>query len=71
MRSSIKKRFGAKLRRLRDESGWTQEELCSRTGIGREHISRLENGQKEAGLVVIESLASAFRISVEELMSGV
>lgn len=56
---------------MRRERDWTQEDLCERTGIGREHISRLENGRKEAGLQVIGTLAKAFNIEVSELMRGV
>ncbi|MEW1653876.1 helix-turn-helix transcriptional regulator [Streptomyces sp. NPDC093707] len=39
-------RFGERLRRLRDERGWTQEELAERMGYSDTHISAVENGRR-------------------------
>jgi transcriptional regulator with XRE-family HTH domain len=41
------------------------------SGLGRSHISELENGRREAGLRAIEMLAVSFGISVSELMKGI
>ncbi|MFI8418822.1 helix-turn-helix transcriptional regulator [Streptomyces sp. NPDC085479] len=42
--------YGARLRRLREERGWTQEELASRTGYSSKHISGVEIGNRSATL---------------------
>ncbi|KAA6214419.1 XRE family transcriptional regulator [Streptomyces albofaciens JCM 4342] len=39
-------RFGVRLRALRDEQGWTQEELAERLGYSGTHISAIENGRR-------------------------
>lgn len=39
-------RFGAELRRMRDERGWTQEHLADLTGYSSVHISAVETGRK-------------------------
>ncbi|MEV5598220.1 helix-turn-helix transcriptional regulator [Streptomyces sp. NPDC052496] len=39
-------RFGERLRTLRDERGWTQEELAERLGYSGTHISAVENGRR-------------------------
>ncbi|MEU7148562.1 helix-turn-helix transcriptional regulator [Streptomyces sp. NPDC045456] len=39
-------RFGVRLRTLRDERGWTQEELADRLGYSGTHISAIENGRR-------------------------
>ncbi|MFG2862151.1 Scr1 family TA system antitoxin-like transcriptional regulator [Streptomyces sioyaensis] len=39
-------RFGQRLRRLRDERGWTQEELAERMGCSGTHISAVETGRR-------------------------
>ncbi|MFE6687634.1 Scr1 family TA system antitoxin-like transcriptional regulator [Streptomyces sp. NPDC057743] len=39
-------RFGKLLRRLRDEHGWTQEELAKRMGCSDTHISAVETGRR-------------------------
>jgi transcriptional regulator with XRE-family HTH domain len=38
--------FGEQLRRLRDERGWTQEELGERLGYSGTHISAVETGRR-------------------------
>ncbi|MFJ9816147.1 helix-turn-helix transcriptional regulator [Streptomyces sp. NPDC101151] len=39
--------FGAHLRRLRDERGWTQEELGTRMGVTGSHVSAVETGRRQ------------------------
>ncbi|MEU7021656.1 helix-turn-helix transcriptional regulator [Streptomyces sp. NPDC046203] len=38
--------YGARLRRSREERGWTQEELGARMGYSGTHISAVENGRR-------------------------
>ncbi|WP_399090490.1 helix-turn-helix domain-containing protein [Streptomyces sp. BBFR2] len=42
--------FGARLRTLREERGWTQEELAERMGYSGTHISAVETGRKRPTL---------------------
>ncbi|WP_405853700.1 helix-turn-helix transcriptional regulator [Streptomyces sp. NBC_00090] len=44
--SSPQAAFGARLRRLREERGWSQEELGSRMGYSGTHLSSVETGRK-------------------------
>ncbi|MFC8825135.1 Scr1 family TA system antitoxin-like transcriptional regulator [Streptomyces sp. NPDC057137] len=44
--SSPQAAFGARLRRLREDRGWTQEELAHRMGYSSTHISSVETGRK-------------------------
>ncbi|WP_079086590.1 helix-turn-helix domain-containing protein [Streptomyces silvensis] len=39
-------RFGQRLRVLRDERGWTQDELASRLGCSGTHVSAVETGRR-------------------------
>src|SRR6478735_7601050 len=39
--------FGARLRSLRDERGWTQDELGERMGCSGAHISAVETGRRK------------------------
>ncbi|MFF2325810.1 MULTISPECIES: Scr1 family TA system antitoxin-like transcriptional regulator [unclassified Streptomyces] len=39
-------RFGQRLRALRDERGWTQDELAERMGCSGTHISAVETGRR-------------------------
>jgi transcriptional regulator with XRE-family HTH domain len=64
-------KFGRRLHHLRTERGWHQDYLAEVSGIGRTHISQLENGRREAGLRILETLASTFGITVAQLLDGV
>ncbi len=71
MANDICVKFGRRLRELREERGWNQEYLAEISGIGRTHISQLENGRREAGLRMLETLAGAFKLEVADLLRGV
>jgi len=64
-------RLGRRLRELREGRGWSQAYLAEVSGIGRTHLSQLENGRREAGLRIIETLAICFDLNASELLRGV
>lgn len=70
MANDICTRLGRRLRKLRSDHGWSQAYLAEDSGIGRVHISELENGKREAGLRTLEALAGSFGISLSELLRG-
>ncbi|MQS07512.1 helix-turn-helix domain-containing protein [Streptomyces alkaliphilus] len=53
--------FGERLRRLRDERGWTQEELAERIGCTGTHISAVETGRRPPTKRFAASADRAFR----------
>jgi transcriptional regulator with XRE-family HTH domain len=63
--------MGRKIRLLREKRGWTQQQLADMTGIGRVHVSELENGKREAGLRMLEKLAASFEIIISDLLKGI
>ena len=71
MANDIYVRFGRRLRELREDRGWSQDYLAQMSGIGRTHISQLENGRREAGLRILETLAGVFEVAAAELLKGV
>ena len=64
-------RLGRRIRLLRSKRGWTQQQLADMTGIGRVHVSELENGKREAGLRMLEKLAATFEMAASDLLKGV
>ena len=52
----IRKVVGRRTRVLRKKLGYTQEELARRAEIARESLSRIERGQREVGLYVLQRL---------------
>lgn len=71
MATDICVRFGRRLAQLRESRGWDQADLAAHSGIGRVHISNLENGKEEPGLRTIEIFALSFGTSVSELLADV
>lgn len=71
MATDICGRFGERLCQLRQERGWDQADLEAHSGIGRSHISQLENGKEEPGLYTLEALAGSLNLSVSELLRDI
>jgi transcriptional regulator with XRE-family HTH domain len=55
------------VRALRDERGWSQEELAERAGLHRTYLGGIERGLRNVALVNIARIAKAFGLSVSEL----
>ncbi len=51
--------IGARIRKLREQSGMAQEELATAAGISRITLTRVETGQQAPGLRTLISLAQA------------
>jgi transcriptional regulator with XRE-family HTH domain len=66
--ASIEERFGQRVRQLRAERHWSQEELAHRSGLHRTYVSSLERGERNVSLKAIQQLADAFGIAVQQLM---
>lgn len=50
------------------EKGWSQQILADHAGIERAHLGRLEEGRKEAGVIILEKIAEALEVQVWELL---
>src|ERR687893_1658938 len=62
--------FGARLRRLREAAGLTQEELAERAGLTRKAVSVLERGQRKRPYPhTVRSLADALGLTGDERAS--
>ncbi|MER6910800.1 helix-turn-helix transcriptional regulator [Streptomyces sp. NPDC000594] len=57
---SPRERFGQYVRAMRDERGWTQEELARRLGCSDAHISAVETGRRPATPQFARKLDRAF-----------
>src|SRR4028119_614320 len=59
--------FGARLRRLREAAGLTQETLASRAGLSSDAVSRLERGQRKHPYPhTVRALSDALNLSEDE-----
>lgn len=68
MASDICVRVGRRIRALRRAKGWSQQLLADHAELERAHLSRLEQGRREAGLRALERIANALDVEVEVLV---
>lgn len=61
--------FGRRVRQLRLDAGWTQEQLAEAAGITTTYTSDLERGTKVPSLTIVLRISRALRISVADLLS--
>lgn len=60
--------FGKRMRQLRRDAGWTQEQLAEAAGITTTYTSDLERGTKVPSLTIVLRVSRAFRIPVADLL---
>lgn len=60
--------IGDKIRKLRRERNWTQDELGKKIGVHGRHLSRYENDHIMPPKKVLKRLAEVFETTEEELL---
>jgi len=59
--------FGSALRELRQNRGWSLQELASRSGLSKTFLSRLETGDRQASIAAVLTLARIFGVSLASM----
>lgn len=65
--SKIVKLIGERIRNLRKERGWSQEELAHRANFNRSYIGAIERGEISITVDSLDKVACAFEITIEDL----
>ncbi len=60
---SVRVAFGRRVRRIREQRGFSQEHLADLAGIHRTYMSSVERGRRNIGLDNIAALADALGVS--------
>jgi transcriptional regulator with XRE-family HTH domain len=63
--------LGEKLKLLRKEKGWSQDELAFHAQIDGRQVSRYENDRVMPSIEVIIKIAKAYEVSIDYLLPGV
>lgn len=58
--------FGKRIKELRKERGWSQEQFALECGLDRTYISGLEKGKRNVSLINIKKIASCFGLTLSE-----
>ena len=66
--SDILQKFGDRVRDLRKECGWSQEDFAAECELDRTYVGGIERGERNVALRNIEKIAHALELSVAELM---
>lgn len=62
------RRVGPRLRALRQERGWTLEDLAERAGMSPSTLSRLESGKRQASLELLVPLTRELGARLDDLV---
>ena len=63
-------RLDRRLSHLREKRGLSQTQLADIAGVGRAHLSQIENGAVAVRIDTLYALAQALEIPLEELFKG-
>ena len=66
--AQISKTLGQNIKRIRLKKRMSQGDICRAIEMDRSYMSAIESGKKNVTLVVLEKLANALDVSVDELL---
>lgn len=66
-----RKVLGKRIRKLRDERGWSQEEFADICGINRSYMGRIERGELNLTLDSLQKVSKGLGRSVSALLRGI
>jgi DNA-binding XRE family transcriptional regulator len=64
------KRLGRRLRAIREEKGFTQEEAAERAAIHAKHLGVIEGGKTNTTFATLVALAYAYEVSIMAFFEG-
>ncbi len=67
---NYRKQVGARLLKIRQAKGWSQQEAAKRSGIGATQIFRMEHGVSILSLEKMILLAAAYACTLEYIAYG-
>jgi len=66
----VRKRFGKRIKELRQARGLSHEALARLAGLDTSFISGIEKGEEDISIELIQKLSIAFQINISELFEG-
>lgn len=61
--------FPLVLRQLREQNGWSQEQLAERADLNRSYVGELERGRAMPSLATVGKLADALALTPSRLLA--
>lgn len=70
MDSTLKTKFGLRVKALREDRGLTQYALAPLACVSRTYLADVERGKRNVSLETVGKIAEGLGVSIEELMQG-
>jgi transcriptional regulator with XRE-family HTH domain len=67
VKTSLRIKFGIRVKELRKAAGYSQEAFADRCGFARSYMSRVERGAANPSLDAVEVFAKALNVEVASL----
>lgn len=61
--------IGEKIKKIREESGFTQKNISNFLGIDQSMISKIESGERNLSSDTLSRLASLFGVNISDILS--
>ena len=68
---SLRKVLGNRIRELRKQLGWSQEEFADQAHVHRTFAGSLERGEKNVSFHALALISRCFGITLSELLAGI
>jgi XRE family transcriptional regulator, regulator of sulfur utilization len=62
--------LGRTIQKLRDQQGWSQQELAKRSGVSQGQISTLERGEGNPSITILDQISKALGVPTWVLVAG-
>jgi transcriptional regulator with XRE-family HTH domain len=63
-------KLGTRIRQLRKKKGWTQTDMAVHLDMNRGHLSDIERGKREAGIITLQVIARGLDTTMSSLLRG-
>jgi transcriptional regulator with XRE-family HTH domain len=67
----IQRELGERIRKLRRQKGWSQEEFAAVSGLHRTYVGAVERGEKNLTLSTMLTLAKTLGSTIGQLFRGI
>ena len=68
---NVNKQLGMRVRYLREQNKMTLEDLSFESNVNKNYLSDLERGNRNPTVKILERIAVALGITLEELFKGI
>jgi transcriptional regulator with XRE-family HTH domain len=67
----VQGKVGRRIRALRNERGWTQDEFGDKAGLNRAHVGEIERGESNVTIQTLKLIADTLKVKIRDLVEDV